>query len=84
MGALIFLVYAVLFLFLAFASSGFEIGVATLNDVTRQQLDGLNPAIMAYIAHRLPFLLRFLVTSLRLALAKQGRLVSRHCSVPSP
>src|SRR5712692_6175465 len=51
LGASIFLVYAVVFFFLAFASSGFEIGVATLNGVTRQQLDGLNPAIMAYITH---------------------------------
>jgi len=51
LGALIFLVYAVAFFFLAFASSGFEIGVATLNGVTRQQLDGLNPAIIAYITH---------------------------------
>jgi hypothetical protein len=53
LGALIFLVYAVVFFFLAFASSGFEIGVAMLNGVTRQQLDGLNPAIMAYITHLL-------------------------------
>jgi hypothetical protein len=51
LGALIFLVYAVVFFFLAFASSGFEIGVATLNGVTRQQLDTLNPAIVAYITH---------------------------------
>ena len=51
LGALIFLVYAVVFFFRAFASSGFEIGVETLNGVTPQQLDGLNPAIMGYIAH---------------------------------
>ena len=51
LGALIFLVYAVVFLFRAFASSGFELGVETLNGVTPQQLDGLNPAIMAYITH---------------------------------
>jgi hypothetical protein len=51
LGALIFLVYAVVFFLLAFVSSGFEIGVATLNGVTRQQLDGLSPAIMAYITH---------------------------------
>jgi len=51
LGALIFLAYAVVFLFRAFASSGFEIGVATLNGVTPQQLDGLNPAIMGYITH---------------------------------
>ena len=51
LGALIFLVYAVAFFFRAFSSSGFEIGVATLNGVTPQQLDGLNPAITAYITH---------------------------------
>ncbi len=51
LGALIFLVYAVVFLFRAFASTGFELGVETLNGVTPQQLDGLNPAIMAYITH---------------------------------
>jgi hypothetical protein len=50
-GALIFLVYAVEFFFRAFTSSGFEIGVETLNGVTPQQLDGLNPAIMGYITH---------------------------------
>src|SRR6266446_9468994 len=51
LGAVIFLVYAVVFFFRAFASSGFEIGVETLNGVTPQQLDGLNPAIMGYITH---------------------------------
>ncbi len=51
LGALIFLVYAVVFLFRAFASTGFELGVETLNGVTRQQLDGLNPAIVYYITH---------------------------------
>ncbi|MEH2514166.1 hypothetical protein V1291_005520 [Nitrobacteraceae bacterium AZCC 1564] len=50
-GALIFLVYAVVFFFRAFTSSGFELGVETLNGVTPQQLDGLNPAIMGYITH---------------------------------
>ena len=50
-GALIFLVYAVMFFFRAFGSSGFEIGVETLNGVTPQQLDRLNPAIMGYITH---------------------------------
>ena len=51
LGALIFFVYAVVFFFRAFASSGFEFGVETLNGVTPQQLDGLNPAIMGYITH---------------------------------
>src|SRR6266568_6289721 len=50
-GALIFLVYAVVFLLRAFGSSGFEIGVETLNGVTPQQLNGLNPAVMAYVTH---------------------------------
>ena len=51
LGALVFLVYAVVFLVRAFAGSGFELGVETLNGVTPQQLDGLNPAIMGYITH---------------------------------
>ncbi len=51
LGALIFLVYAVVFFFRALGSSGFELGVETLNGVTPQQLDGLNPAIMGYITH---------------------------------
>ena len=37
LGAVIFLAYAVVFFFLAFSSSGFEIGVATLNGVAAQQ-----------------------------------------------
>src|ERR1700682_5318533 len=51
LGAVIFLAYAVVFFFLAFSSSGFEIGVATLNGATTQQLNGINPAIMGYITH---------------------------------
>lgn len=51
LGALIFFVYAVVFFFRAFSSSAFELGVTTLNGVTTQQLDGVNPAIMAYIMH---------------------------------
>jgi len=51
LGALIFLVYAIVFFFRALASSGFEVGVETLNGVTRQQLNELNPAIMYYITH---------------------------------
>src|SRR5437763_9155961 len=50
-GALMFLVYAVVFFLRASGSSGFEIGVETLNGVTTQQLDRLNPAIMGYITH---------------------------------
>src|SRR6266853_1497373 len=51
LGALIFFVYAVVFFFRALSASGFEVGVETLNGVTPQQLDGLNPAIMGYIMH---------------------------------
>src|SRR5437773_12061727 len=50
-GAAIFLLYAVVFFFRAFSSAGFELGVATLNGVTPQQLNRLNPAVMGYIAH---------------------------------
>jgi hypothetical protein len=51
LAALLFLIYAVVFFFRAFASSGFEVGVPTLNGVTPRQLEELNPAIMAYITH---------------------------------
>ena len=51
LGAVIFLAYAVVFLLRAFATSGFEVGVDTLNGVTRQQLNELNPAIVYYITH---------------------------------
>jgi len=50
-GAAIFLLYAIVFFFRAFSSTGFEVGVATLNGVTQAQLNQLNPAIMGYIAH---------------------------------
>jgi hypothetical protein len=50
-GAAIFLIYAIVFLFRAFSSTGFELGVETLNGVTRAQLDQLNPAVTAYITH---------------------------------
>ena len=50
-GAVMFLVYAIVFLFRAFSGAGFEIGVATLNGVTPEQLNQLNPAVMAYITH---------------------------------
>jgi hypothetical protein len=50
-GALVFLLYAIVFLFRAFSGGGFEIGVATLNGVSTEQLNQLNPAIMAYITH---------------------------------
>ncbi|TMH60044.1 MAG: hypothetical protein E6H57_21975 [Betaproteobacteria bacterium] len=50
-GALIFLLYAIVFCFRAFSGGGFEIGVSTLNGVSTEQLNTLNPAIMAYITH---------------------------------
>jgi hypothetical protein len=50
-GALIFLVYAIAFLFRAFSGTGFELGVATINGVTQAQLNQLNPAVVAYITH---------------------------------
>ncbi len=50
-GAVLFLAYAIVFIFRAFSGTGFEIGVATLNGVTPAQLNQLNPAVMAYITH---------------------------------
>ena len=50
-GAVMFLAYAIAFLFRAFSGTGFELGVATLNGVTPEQLNQLNPAVMAYITH---------------------------------
>ncbi len=50
-GALAFIGYAVVFLFRNFMGGGFELGVQTLNGVTRDNLNALNPAIMHYVGH---------------------------------
>jgi hypothetical protein len=50
-GSLAFICYAVVFLFRNFTGSGFELGVGTLNGVTRDNLNALNPAVMHYIGH---------------------------------
>lgn len=50
-GGLIFAAYAVAFGVRSLSGTGFEIGVPTLNGVTRADLDAVNPAIMAYITH---------------------------------
>ena len=50
-GSLAFIGYAVVFLFRNFTGGGFELGVQTLNGVTRDNLNALNPAIMHYIGH---------------------------------
>ncbi len=50
-GAAIFLIYGIVFFFRALSGAGFELGVATLNGVTPAQLNQLNPAVTAYIAH---------------------------------
>lgn len=49
--SLAFIGYAVVFLVRNFGSSGFELGVSTLNGVTRENLNALNPAIVHYIGH---------------------------------
>jgi hypothetical protein len=46
-----FIGYAVVFLFRNFTGGGFELGVQTLNGVTRDNLNALNPAVMHYIGH---------------------------------
>jgi hypothetical protein len=49
--ALAFIGYAVVFFIRNFTATGFELGVETLNGVTRDQLNALNPAIVHYIGH---------------------------------
>jgi hypothetical protein len=49
--SLAFIGYAVVFLLRNFAGGGFELGVGTLNGVTADNLNALNPAIMHYIGH---------------------------------
>ena len=49
--SLAFIGYAIVFLLRNFMGSGFELGVDTLNGVTRDNLNALNPAIVHYIGH---------------------------------
>ncbi|SFR96524.1 hypothetical protein SAMN05216559_1630 [Halomicrobium zhouii] len=46
-----FVGYGVVFLARTFVGSGFELGVATLNGVTRADLNAIDPAIVHYIDH---------------------------------
>ena len=46
-----FIGYGVVFLARTFLGSGFELGVATLNGVTRADLNAIDPAIVHYINH---------------------------------
>jgi hypothetical protein len=50
-GSVAFIGYAIVFLVRNFTGDGFELGVQTLNGVTRDNLNALNPAIMHYIGH---------------------------------
>src|SRR3982074_630052 len=51
LASLCFIGYAVVFVLRNFSGSGFELGVETLNGVTRDNLNALNPAIVHYIGH---------------------------------
>lgn len=46
-----FIGYGVVFLVRTFFGTGFELGVATLNGVTRADLNAVDPAIVHYINH---------------------------------
>lgn len=46
-----FIGYGVVFLARTFYGSGFELGVATLNGVTRDELNAIDPAVVHYIDH---------------------------------
>jgi len=51
LAALAFIGYAVVFFFRSFAGSGFEIGVATLGDMTKAEFAASNPEAAYYITH---------------------------------
>ncbi|WP_433633133.1 hypothetical protein [Halomicrococcus sp. NG-SE-24] len=46
-----FIGYGVVFLARTFFGTGFELGVATLNGVTRAELNAIDPAVVHYIDH---------------------------------
>jgi len=46
-----FIGYGVVFLIWNFAGGGFELGVETLNGVTRAELSAIDPGIVHYISH---------------------------------
>lgn len=46
-----FIGYGVVFLVRTFAGAGFELGVDTINGVSRAELDAFEPAIVHYISH---------------------------------
>src|SRR5258706_3790054 len=46
-----FISYAVFFFNRSFTGTGFELRVETLNGVTKEQLNALNPAVVYYINH---------------------------------
>lgn len=50
-GAVGFIGYAVIFFARNFVGTGFELGVETLNGVTRAQLNAFNPGVLPYIQH---------------------------------
>src|SRR6266702_1865145 len=51
LAGLAFIGYAVVFFIRSFIGTGFELGVETLNGVTKAQLNALNPAVVYYINH---------------------------------
>lgn len=51
MGGLAFIGYGIAFLIRAFIGSGFELGVATINGVTKAELFAIEPGIVHYITH---------------------------------
>ncbi|MBI4058279.1 hypothetical protein HY408_00760 [Candidatus Gottesmanbacteria bacterium] len=49
--ALAFIGYALIFLIRNFTSKGFELGVDTLNGISKESLQALNPGVVYYISH---------------------------------
>ena len=51
LGALSFIGYGIVFFLRNFFGSGFELGVDTINGLTRSDLNAINPALVPYIGH---------------------------------
>lgn len=58
-----FIGYGIVFLIWNFASGGFELGVDTLNGVSRAELNGIEPGIAYYISHLHVATAAFIITT---------------------
>lgn len=62
-GVLFFLIYGIVFLLRSFTGTGFEIGVETLNGITLEDVNNLDPAVGYYMAHIQVALAGFIIST---------------------